>query len=102
VLGQVRDEISIAPGSFSLARRKGGQPVRLVLSGKKRHEWLESSIAMPVEADWSSDGKALDLYVERSGSGTLRIYAPGVETLRLNGRVIESRREGEFVRVELR
>ena len=101
VLGQVRDEISIAPGRFSLARNKGGQPVRLILSGIKMHDWLESSIAIPVEADWSSDGKAIDLYVGHPGNGTLRIYAPGAETLRLNGGVIESRREGEFLRVEL-
>jgi len=54
---------------------------------------------MPAEADWSSDGKAVDLYVQRPGSGTLRIY---VETFRLNGRVIESQREGQFLHVELR
>ena len=57
---------------------------------------------MPVEADWPSDDKAVDLYIQRPGSGTLRIYAPGVETLRLNGRVTESGREGDYLRVELR
>jgi hypothetical protein len=95
-MGRTIDRIMIAPGKFSLARSISGKPVRLILAGISSHEWLKSSSNAPVEADWSDDGKLVDLWVKQPAKGAVRVYAPASQIVRLNGTPIASRPDGDF------
>jgi hypothetical protein len=88
--GQWSDEISVKAGAIALVRRNG---TRLVLAaGQSR--WLESSV--PAEAEWSADGKTVDLYLKAGG---VRVYAPHAEAIRVNGRPVGAARDGDYRRV---
>jgi hypothetical protein len=98
-MGQTCDQITIVPGKFSIARSTAGKPVRLILAGISRHEWLESSLNAPLEADWSDGGKTVDLWVRQPSKGTVRIFAPAAQLARLNGTPVASRHDGDFLRI---
>jgi hypothetical protein len=91
-MGQTRDEYSFAP--FSLVRTAEGRPVRVILSGASKDQWLENGAASAVEADWSADGKTLDLY---GAAGPLRVYAPHAILIRRNGVAAPATRDGDYV-----
>lgn len=93
-MGETRDEYTLVP--FSLVRTTQGRPARAILAADAKHRWLENGTGAAVEADWSADGKALDLYGE---PGALRVYAPGVVTVRRNGVAVPVTRDGDYVRL---
>jgi hypothetical protein len=94
------DELTVEPGTFVLVRKHGSALVRLAICGAKRKDLLESSGNFPVEVDWPADGKSVDVYAKTAQSGWLRVFAPRAETVRLNGKEISGRNEGNFRRVE--
>jgi len=93
-MGQTRDEYSLAP--LSLVRTREGRPVRVILGPAAKHQWLENRTEAAVEADWSTDGKTLDIYGQ---SGPLRVYAPAATVIRRNGAVAPATKDGDFVRL---
>ena len=93
------DEITIEPGKLALLRTSRGKPVRMVLAGAGRHEWVESSMAAPVEVAWSGD--MIDVFTGEKKAGTLRVRGMAAKLVRLNGADIPSRAEGEFRRIEI-
>ena len=94
VMGQTRDEYTVAP--FSLVRTAQGRPVRIVLGAGAKHAWIDNGTKGAVEADWSSDGRSLDLY---GGEGPLRVYAPATTVIRRNGAPAPATREGDYLRL---
>jgi hypothetical protein len=94
-MGQTRDEYSFTP--FSLVRTAQAKPVRVILSGGSKDQWLDNRTASAVEADWSADGKTLDLY---GASGPLRVYAPHAVVIRRNGVAAPATRDGDDVTLQ--
>lgn len=95
------DELSLEPGGFTLLRKTGGRLLRLVEAANHHPELLDLTWPAAVEVDWSEDGKTVEINMPHAAGGTLRIRAPEAESMRLNGRQIESRRDGEFRIVSL-
>jgi hypothetical protein len=93
-MGETRDEYTLAP--FSLVRTRQGRPVRVILAAGAKHRWLENGTGAALEADWSGDGKTLDVYAQ---VGELRAFAPDAVTVRRNGVAVAVTREGDFVRL---
>lgn len=91
-----KDRIHVEPGRLSVLHEVFGKPVHLMLSGIAEHELLRRSQTVPIQVDWSADGSTVDLFMEGTLEGAVRITAPGAKLIRLNGRKIECRADGEF------
>ena len=60
-----------------------------------RNNFLELSMAAPVEVEWQKDGS---VDVRPMGAGIkIRVRAPGAADVRLNGSSVEFRRSGVWV-----
>lgn len=86
------DRIALAP--FSLMRTVAGLPLRAVLAPGAASAFAESSLSSGVEIEWSGD--AVNVTTQRGATGTLRIRAPQGRTIRVDGAVLPTRRDGEF------
>jgi hypothetical protein len=91
-----RDEISAVPDLFYLVRTSHDRPVQVLVGDRVSYKWLFNGTGAPVEADWSPDGKTVDLYAK---PGTIRVYAPNATTIRLNGKAVETSVDGDFRKV---
>ena len=94
------DRVSFEGGVLRYVRRAGGKPVRLALAGAGQLEdggqiliMLES--AVPVEAELAEG--ALRLHFPEPAAGAVRVYAPGVFELFVNGAPATFAREGDYV-----
>lgn len=90
------DKIHVEPGRFSWLRESGGKPQQLVLSGIADHPLLRRSQTGPIQVDWSADGSTVDMFTVETLEGAVRIRAPGAKLVRLNGRKIECRADGDY------
>jgi hypothetical protein len=96
------DAISFSDaGVLRLVRRSRGAIRRLALAGSTTLEWdgrllLGSSQSISLQADFSADGRRVDLAVNGVLGGELRLYGPAVETVTLDGAPVRFRGEGEY------
>ncbi len=96
------DRISLdGAGALRFARRSAGALRRLGLSGATALEddgrlLLRLASPVPVQADFSADGKTVALQVSGALPGELRLLAPAAEQMTLNGATIAFRREGDY------
>lgn len=90
------DRIHVEPGRLSLIQEVEGKPAHLMLSGIAETDLLKRSQTLPIQVDWSADGSTVDLFMEGTLEGAVRITAPGAKLIRLNGRKIECRADGPY------
>lgn len=94
--GGLNDRIHVEPGRFSVLHEVFGKPVQLFLSGIAETELLKRSQTTPIQVDWSADGATVDLFMEGTLEGAVRITAPAAKLIRLNGKKIECRANGPY------
>ncbi len=99
---QFDDRLSLdAAGVLRYVRRAEGALRRLALAGATQLEQggqvlLELDRPVPVEADFSADGASVDVRTGEPLGGPLRLLAPAVQAVTLNGVRVEFRREGDY------
>ncbi|WP_321475006.1 heparinase II/III family protein [uncultured Paludibaculum sp.] len=94
--GDETDHIHVEPGRLSILHEQWKKPVHLILAGIAEHELLRRSQTVPIQVDWSADGATVDLFMEGTLEGAVRITAPAAKLIRLNGRKIECRADGPY------